>query len=223
MGRHWTVPNKAPPKAVVYIWVMSPTEGHDGHPIRLPESKANDTCHRHIFTGCNKVVAKIIFLHLSIIHSVHREGVSVSVHTGIPHPPWSQIHPPGADTPLWDQVHPPDQVHPLETGTLPQPGTPGIRYTPRTKYTPWTKCPLGTKYTPLGLSTPPGTKYIPLGLSTPPGTKYTPTGTKYTPLPEADSGIRSMSGRYASYWNAFLLRFCTVQCRCNRTGTNTHS
>ena len=25
------------------------------------------------------------------------------------------------------------------------------------------------------------------------------------PPPEADSGIRSMSGRYASYWNAFLL------------------
>ena len=27
--------------------------------------------------------------------------------------------------------------------------------------------------------------------------------TKYTP-PEADSGIRSMCGRYASYWNTFL-------------------
>ena len=30
-----------------------------------------------------------------------------------------------------------------------------------------------------------------------------PPGTKYTP-PEADSGIRSTSGRYASYCNAFL-------------------
>ena len=31
----------------------------------------------------------------------------------------------------------------------------------------------------------------------------TPPG--QTPPPEADSGIRSTSGRYASYWNAFLL------------------
>ena len=36
-----------------------------------------------------------------------------------------------------------------------------------------------------------------------PSVKYTPPG-KHTPL-EADSSIRSMSGRYASYWNAFLL------------------
>ena len=27
----------------------------------------------------------------------------------------------------------------------------------------------------------------------------------HPPSPEADSGIRSMSGWYASYWNAFLL------------------
>ena len=33
----------------------------------------------------------------------------------------------------------------------------------------------------------------------------TTPGTRHTlPPPEADSGIRSMSGRYASYWNAFL-------------------
>ena len=43
---------------------------------------------------------------------------------------------------------------------------------------------------------------MPPGLSTPPGTKYTP------PCREADSGIRSTSGRYASYWNAFL---CVVK------------
>ena len=38
---------------------------------------------------------------------------------------------------------------------------------------------------------------------TPPRTDTTPGA--YTPPSEADSGIRSMSGRYASYWNAFLL------------------
>ena len=36
---------------------------------------------------------------------------------------------------------------------------------------------------------------------TPPGPD--PPGAN-TPPPEADSGLRSMSGRYASYWNAFL-------------------
>ena len=32
-----------------------------------------------------------------------------------------------------------------------------------------------------------------------------PLGSTHPPPREADSGIRSMSGRYASYWNAFLL------------------
>ena len=37
-----------------------------------------------------------------------------------------------------------------------------------------------------------------------------------TPLPqEADSGIRSMSGRYASYWNAFLFLLCFYLCSKN--------
>ena len=66
-----------------------------------------------LITGRNEVVAKVIFLHLSVILFTGRG--SVSVHAGIP---------------------PPRSIH--------------------------------------------------------------------TP-PEADSGIRSMSGRYASYWNAFLL------------------
>ena len=47
--------------------------------------------------------AKVLFLHLSVSHSVHR-GVSSSVHAGI-HPPGQTPpsplgrHPPGADTP----------------------------------------------------------------------------------------------------------------------------
>ena len=63
---------------------------------------------------------------------------------------------------------------------------------------------------------PPGTKadpqrpkQTPNDQSWPPGTKADPPMTKAdTPLlppgPKADPGIRSMSGRYASYWNAFL-------------------
>ena len=69
-----------------------------------------------IFTGRNEVVAKVIFLPLSVIHSVHKGG-----------------------------------------GGLPQ-------------------CMLG----------------------------YHPPPSKQPPPPEANSGIRSTSGRYASYWNAFL-------------------
>ena len=41
------------------------------------------------------------------------------------------------------------------------------------------------------------------GPGTPPRTRH-PPGTRHPPR-EADSGKRSMSGRYASYWNAFLL------------------
>ena len=40
---------------------------------------------------------------------------------------------------------------------------------------------------------------------TPPGTKENPPGPGRPP-PEEDCSIRSMSGRYASYWNAILLR-----------------
>ena len=76
--------------------------------------------HFFFITDRNEVVAKVIFLHLSVI--LFAWGVSASVHAGIPPP---QSRPPGADPPR-----------------------------------------------------------------------------------EADSGIRSMSGRYASYWNAFLFSCC---------------
>ena len=47
---------------------------------------------------------------------------------------------------------------------------------------------------------------MPLGLSTPPGTKYNPPALS-TLSEAAESGIRSTSGRYASYWNVFLLTY----------------
>ena len=58
---------------------------------------------------------------------------------------------------------------------------PPSRETPRGTDPPWEQ-------------TPPGTR--------PPQPEQTPPGTD--PPPEADSSIRSTSGRYASYWNAFL-------------------
>ena len=42
--------------------------------------------------------------------------------------------------------------------------------------------------------------------TTPPAGSSHPPGSRYPPPPGANSSIRSMSGRYASYWNAFLCR-----------------
>ena len=87
--------------------------------------------------------------------------------------------------------------------------TPPWADTPLRTRHPWTRHPPGadtprTKYAPQGLSTPPRTKYT-LGLSTPPGLST-------FPLPqETDSGIQSMSGRCASYWNAISFYTKLVQ------------
>ena len=65
--------------------------------------------------------AKVMFLHLSVSHSVHR-GVSASVHAGT-HPPWVQT-PPGADTPQ-------EADTPKEADTPPRKRTPpGSRHPP---------------------------------------------------------------------------------------------
>ena len=81
--------------------------------------------HVHLLiTGRNEIVAKVIFLHLSVIHSVHRGG-SASVHAGIPPPPGSR--PPGSDTP-WDQT-----PFPLRADT-PQSRYPPRADTPRSRH-----------------------------------------------------------------------------------------
>ena len=92
-----------------------------------------------------------------------------------------QVSPPGPGTPPRDQVHPQTKYTPLGPGTPPKPGTP----------------PSGPG-TPPGQGTPPRTRY------NPPKTRYTP-GTRYTHHGStACWEIRATSGRYASYWNAFL-------------------
>ena len=121
-----------------------------------------------IITGRNEVVAKVIFLHLSVIHSVHRGGVCFSAC-------WDNT-PPGADTPL-EQTPSPGADPPWSRHPRSRP--------PRSRH-PTEQTP--PEQTPFGAD-------IPLGLSTPPR--------------EADSGIRSTSGQYASYWNAFLFMKCT--------------
>ena len=76
----------------------------------------------------------------------------------------------------------------------------GLRRTPpRAGRPPQTrKNPPGTRENPPGRENPPQTR------ENPPGTRENPPGTRQTPPREEDCSIRFMSGRYASYWNAFL-------------------
>ena len=104
--------------------------------------------------------------------------------------PWTMYTPLDQEHPPWTRYtprtrYPPGPGTPLGTGTLPQ-----TRYIPRNRYT------LQTRYILLGPSTPPWDQVHPQpGMPSRPGT---PPGTRE---------IRSTRGRYASYWNAILLRF----------------
>ena len=101
---------------------------------------------QRIITGRNEVVAKVMFLHVSVI---------------------------------------------LLTGGV-------SREPPQTRQTPppWTK----EKHPPRTKENPPGPDRPPPG----PGRPTHPWTKENTPPREEHCSIRSMSGRYASYWNAFL-------------------
>ena len=112
-----------------------------------------------VITGRNEVVAKVIFLHLSVIHSVHRgEGVCLSA--------------------CWDTTTPPDQADPPRPGRPPRtrqmpPRTrqmpPQTRQTP----TPQTRqTPLDQADTPLDQADPPDQA------DSPPRTRQTPPGSR---------------------------------------------
>ena len=71
---------------------------------------------------------------------------------------------------------------------------------------------LGFQTPPPGADPPPGPgtpppdqAHHPPRPGIPPPQADTPPGPGTPPPKEADASIRSMSGRYASYWNAFLL------------------
>ena len=113
-------------------------------------------------------------------------GVCHSVNRGeylTRYPPWTRYTPTGTRYTPQTRYTPRDQVHP------PGPGTP-----PGTRYTPW------TRYTPQDQVTPPREQVHPLGPGTPPSCR-------------ARWEIRSMRGRYASYWNAFLFKVAS-HCGC---------
>ena len=131
-------------------------------------------CYMCLITGRNEVVAKVIFLHLFVI--LFTGGVVVS------HKALRQTRPGQTHTPS-DQAHTP-QTRPLPPRPDPSPQT---RHTtpPRTRHT-----------------TTPRTRHIPPDQAHPPGPgtpspnqTHTHTHTPPTPPPEADSGIRSTSGR----------------------------
>ena len=123
------------------------------------------------FITVRNEVAKVMFLHLSVSHSVHRGGTLVGAPLGPGAPTRTrytrqdQVHPlgpgtlprqvpPGSDTPPGPGTSPPDQVHP------PGPGTP-----PRTRYTPWDQAPSPGRYPRDQIH--PQDRYIPQ-------TRYTP-------------------------------------------------
>ena len=131
-----------------------------------------------IFSGRNEVVAKVIFLHLPVIHSVHR-GVGVCLSA------------------FWDTTPPPGPARPHPPGTRQTP--PGTRQTP----------PGPGRHPPDQADTPQDQVDTSRDQAdTPPDQADSPPRDQADPR-EADSSIRSTSGRYASYWNAFL--FMTVE------------
>ena len=131
--------------------------------------------------------AKVMFLHLSVSHSVHG-----GEYLGRYSPLRTMYTPQTRYTP--QTIYTP-QVHPPGPGTPPR-----TRYTPQTRYTP-----SRDQVHPLGPHTPP-TRYTPnqvhpLDQVHPPGPGTPHPGTRYTPWdqvqpPPADGYC---CGRYASY------------------------
>ena len=78
--------------------------------------------------------------------------------------------------------------------------TPPSRHRPGSRHPPGSRPPQADtprEQTPLGADTPP--------VADPPPREQTASRNRHPPR-EADASIRSMSGRYASYWNAFFLK-----------------
>ena len=171
--------------------------------VKYPTATAKISMDRRVFSiyyRPQRSWAKVIFSQACFKNSVHTGGgrVSASVHAEI-HPPRSR-HPLGADTPL-EQTHPP--------GSRP----PRSRHSPGSTHPPgadtggkgvclsacWIHTPSRSRHPPpLGADTPSPGSRLPLPR------EQTPPGADTPPPRDADCSIRSTSGRYASYWNAFL-------------------
>ena len=123
-----------------------------------------------------------------VCDSVHRGGSPSR-------PPWDQAdHPP---CPPGTRQTPPRQGEPPQDQAD---NSPLAGRTPhQTKQTP-----LRPDRPPPGPGRHPPTKQTPPAGKTPPGPGRHPPRPSRPPPREEDCSIRSMSGRYASYWNAFL-------------------
>ena len=178
----------------------------------------------HIFTGRNEVVAKVMFLHVSVILSTG--GVFWAAPWTRQTPP-EQADPPSRQTP-WQADplagRPPSREKPLgqadPQGQADPPSRqtpPAGRTSPPSRQTPQQGDPPGPGR-PLWQGEPPRPGRPPRQAD-PPSRENPPSRTRQTPPlagrtsplgpgrhppREEDCSIRSMSGRYASYWNAFL-------------------
>ena len=154
-----------------------------------------------IFTGCNEVVAKVMFLLVSVILSMGGVCLSACWDTTPPEQTPLSRHPPEQTSPTpWQQT-------PLRANTTP-------RQTPLEQTPPEQTPPRADIPYPLAADTPQSKHHPqadPSGAdppradtpwSRPPQSRHPRADTP--PPQKADSSIRSMSGRYASYWNAFL-------------------
>ena len=133
---------------------------------------------------------KVMFLHLSVSHSVHKGGVP------------GQVHPlgrytPQAGTPL-DGYHPPGRY---PHGQVPPPG----RYTPQQVHPPAGTPP--SRYTPLGRSIPLG-RY-PSGQVHPPG-QVPPPGTVHAGTYGQQVGSMHPTGMHSC--SQYCDPFCRSQC-----------
>ena len=118
----------------MYFYSKSSTDGTRSNIMLIQLELKNAVTVYTLVTSRNEVVTKVIFLHMSVIHSVHRGGVCLSACWDT-NPPTRQT-PPGADTPLgadppdqadtppWEQTpppgpgrHPPDQADPPPLGS----------------------------------------------------------------------------------------------------------
>ena len=157
--------------------------------LHIVVSNAQQKTLSWVITAPPEVVVKVMFLLVSVILSTAGEGGCLPLcSTGIP--PLGADTPPGADPqsrPPWDQTPP--------GADTPREDTPPSCRRPRADDplradTPWSRHPPSWELTP-----PPLSRHQP---------EQTPPWEQTPPHKKADSSIRSMSGRYASYWNAFL-------------------
>ena len=142
-----------------------------------------------------------------------RGGVPDQTPPGTRYTPWDQVPPQTTQTPPGPGT-PPDHTHPPRTRYTPQDQVPPGPHPPRTRYPPDHTPPQDQVH-------PPGTRYTPLDQAPPqdqvPPWPPTPPRDQVPPR-AATSGIQSTIGRYASYWNAFLLKcaYCCIDSICYR-------